>query len=294
MTTVFDERLEQEIPGSVPVYALGPPDPSAIAGEVLERVGPRLGLDKPGEARRQPPDWLALNEGPLVLQVHRRSGAVRYQNTDKHGLPGSRPFDLPDDRSVALAEELVRGLPADDGDDVAIEGLTHLRVAGGSVTDPSDRVEQVVDAGVVFGRRVEGVAVEGPGAFGMVNIDADGEVVAFRRVWRRRARQVADVRIADPEAVLAQAQKRFDSEPGDVVVTRARFGYFEQHHAHAQQFLQPAYAFVYEVHTGQLGYKRILVFAAGGEEMEPLRGKKRFATESQPVRRPKPARAARS
>ncbi len=63
---------------------------------------------------------------------------------------------------------------------------------------------------------------------------------------------------------------------GDVVVKKASLGYFELGPLDKQTVIQPAYAFVYVVHSGDVAIKSAFVTHAGGKSFGPLIGKKRF------------------
>jgi hypothetical protein len=72
---------------------------------------------------------------------------------------------------------------------------------------------------------------------------------------------------------------------GDVTVTKALFGYFEQGVHDRQEFLQPAYCLVYVVRDGEVAFKSAEVTAAARRSFEPLMGARRFPAPAQPPRK---------
>ena len=61
--------------------------------------------------------------------------------------------------------------------------VTYLRTKGASI-DGQEASEQILDAGVIFQREIDGIPVVGFGGFAMVNIASDESVVAASKVWR--------------------------------------------------------------------------------------------------------------
>jgi hypothetical protein len=168
--------------------------------------------------------------------------------------------------------------------DATIRKVTHLRMAGGA-PDSEERIEQIIDAGVIFGRSIEGVQVDGPGGEIMVNVDGEGEVAGFRSVWRSLADRGKEVKILDAGRAHEVMQRIAGEVRGDTTVIKASFGYFELGILDRQRFLQPAYMMVYTVTDEEVTYKSAEVVGAAEELFEPLQGEKRFPAGPQPKRK---------
>ena len=143
----------------------------------------------------------------------------------------------------------------------------------------------MLDAGVVFGRSIEGVPVDGPGGFAMINVDGEGEVAGFRSVWRPTAERAEEVKILDAGRAHEAMEGIAKQVRGDVTVTKASFGYFELGIHDRQRFLQPAYIMVYVVQDGEVAYKSAEVVAASESVFEPFQVEKRFPAGRQPTRK---------
>src|SRR5262249_32656077 len=152
---------------------------------------------------------------------------------------------------------------------------THLRTAGGSAGG-GELQEQVLDAGVVFRRTLEGAPIDGPGGFAMIHVDSEGEVAGFRIVWRPVAEAAGEVGIRPPDEAYGAIEAIAKRVHGDLRVTKASFGYFEHGISDRQRFLQPAYSMVYVVQDEEVAFKSAHVVAAGDRVFEPLMGEKRF------------------
>jgi hypothetical protein len=139
-----------------------------------------------------------------------------------------------------------------------------------------NRSERLIDAGVIYRRLVDETPVDGPGGYAMVNIDPEGEVVGMRSVWRQALRREAKVKIIP----AGQAQETFERlvsrVEGELTVTTANFGYFEQGELDRQSYLEPAYVFIYVAQNGEVAHKSIEVIPAGQQMFAKLKGSKRF------------------
>ena len=168
--------------------------------------------------------------------------------------------------------------------DATIRKVTHLRVAGGA-PDSEERIEQTIDAGVILGRSIEGLPVDGPGGEIMVNVDGEGEVAGFQSVWRPVADRGKEMRILDAGRANEVMERIAGQVRGATTVVKASFGYFELGIHDHQRFLQPAYMMVYTVSDGEVTYKSAEVVGAAEELLEPLQGQKRFPAGAQVKRK---------
>jgi hypothetical protein len=285
MALEFAESLPAEAPETLPVYQLRePPSGQAVSAE-LARTGMRLGLGGRPQEIRTTEHWTVHQEGLFELAMNDLSGALLYRHRERYQRPGQRPFEVADDAAIAVAGTFVEQAELVPMEEAGVLEVTHLRTVGGA---PGETVgeETLLDAGVIYGRSVEGFVVRGQGGSAMVNVDADGEVVGFHRVWRERAGVAREVRIVSPERAQAEMQRIANELQGDTTVIRADFGYSERGVSDRQRFLQPAYMMVYEVRNDELAWKSAVVLAAGDQQLEPLEEGKRFP--SQPQRRRQP------
>ena len=120
----------------------------------------------------------------------------------------------------------------------------------------------------------------------MVNIDPESEVIAMRSVWRPTLQGETKVKIIPVGQALETFEKLISNVKGDVTVTTANFGYFEQSEMDRQRFLEPAYVFIYIVQNGEVAHKSIEVIAAGQQTFAKLKGRKRFGPGEQKKRTP--------
>ena len=280
MTVEFTSKLPDEVPASLPVYRLQRPDSGPAAASQLLELAKRIGLDGFVHETCTAEDWTMQQLGAWELGVHARSGAIVGRDRARYQRATETAFELSDDDAAAIASQFLGRADLAARDEVRLRRVTHLRSAGGE-TGGEAKDSTVLDAGVVLGRQLGDVEVTGPGGFTMINVNADKEVVGFRSVWRQIADMVGDVEVRPPDVANRAIERIAGSVRGDVEVTTATFGYFEQGVIDAQSFLQPAYAVVYVVRDGEVAYRSAEVIAAAEKEFEPLLGAKRFGDVAQ-------------
>ncbi|MEO7260466.1 MAG: hypothetical protein ABI047_04290 [Jatrophihabitantaceae bacterium] len=287
MSLEFQARLADDIPSSVPVYRLQ--DQDRLAGENrVERLARQLGVDQFVHETRTSEDWTIRQAGVWELGVHAVSGAVAARHRKNYLRDFGSAFDLDDETATRLALSFLEGSELLPTEELHPRAVTHLRTSGGEI-DSKPGAERLLDAGVVVGRQLRDVLVDGPGGFSLVNIDPRGEVVGLRSVCRPVAEPVGEVEVREPGVAYRALEEIAGRVRGDVVVTKATFGYFEQGILDSQQYLQPAYMFIYAVHDKEVSYKSAEVVAAAEKVFEPLLGDKRFPMGRQDVRKPAPA-----
>lgn len=286
MAIDYQQRFSEDLPSSLPVYRLEQPDRfpgSAVAASTLAQ---RLGLSGRATEVTFSDDWTVHREGPFDVAIHARSGGCVYQRRDHMPVRAAaedRAFTLSDDGAVGVADRFVDGAELAP-DDRRVLRVTHLRTQGGS---PGGELQDpvVLDAGVVYTRVVDDVTVEGPGGELMVKVGPDEDVVGFRQVWRPILDVLADVEIRPPDEAYAAVERVSREAGGDVVVTRAGFGYFELGMADAQAYLQPAYVTYYVVQGEEVAFTSLQVTPAGDTVFEPIGAVgERFPTPPQPPR----------
>jgi hypothetical protein len=285
MALEFEQRFPDDLPSSLPVYRLRPAPAFPAATETLARLARGLGLEGRAQETSFSEDWTTHQEGPYDLSIHGRSGAVSYRHREKYQKQGERAFDPAAHDVEGIAGRFLETSGIIASADARMLRVTHLRTAGGNPENGERSEETLLDAGVVYGRTVEGTPVHGPGGTAMVNIDPEAEVVGFRSIWRPLGDAVHDAEIRPPDNAYRALERIAGTVRGDVTVTKAMFGYFEQGVHERQEFLQPAYCLVYVVRDGEVAFKSAEVTAAAGRAFEPLMGAKRFPTPAQPPRK---------
>jgi hypothetical protein len=286
MSIQFKAELSGKVPGSLNVYRLAPPKvlPRAVAG-----VAKLLGLSGKAPDYRLSEDWISYLEGRHLVSVHRVSGAVRFRHRDKYGVETDQAYDLDPREATRIALAFLKRTGVVPLKEAIFHRVTHLRSGTGDVQS-GRREEKLLDAGVIYRRTVDGIEVNGPGGFAMVNISPEKEVVGLSSVWRPLGKRAAKVKLISPERALATIRELARGLYGDTIVTKASLGYFELGELDRQVYLQPAYCFVYEVRNGDVVHKSIEVIPAGEKTFARLIGGKRFPSDPQPRRKGPPRR----
>lgn len=281
MAVKFEARLPTKTPASAAVYEIPAPRVGVTA---LRETAESLGLRGTGGDVTTSPRLMVYSEGRRRLEIARPSGAVAFFLEEKYGHEPEKPFELSDRKADAIARKFVERSKLVPPKAMRLARVTHMHSAVGDVR--TGKVEErITDAGVVYRRAIGDVLVDGPGGFGMVTIDPEGEVVAFRSVWRQVGERVASVRIKKPEEAVRALEEHVAKVRGDVLVTKAAFGYFELAAFDRQRFMEPAYSFVYVVRNEHVALKSAFVVHAGNKTFGVLSGKKRFSPGKQPERR---------
>jgi hypothetical protein len=281
MAVKFEAKLPKSIPAAVNVYNLDTP---TLSNADLLKRSKGFGLTGKGQDFISSADTLAYREGRYHLEVQRISGAVQFQHVDKYGALTDKKFDVTDKRASTVARKFLENVNLFPIANAQLRRVTHLRSAD---ADPKTNKinEQIIDAGVVYGRLIDELPVDGPGGFALVHIDPEAAVVGMRSIWRGLGKRKAQVKIKSPDDVIKQFEKQASKFSGDTTVTKAGFGYFEQGPLDKQTVIEPAYWFVYVVQYGEIAHKSAYVVPAGDKTFEPLTGKRRFATPAQKTRK---------
>ena len=281
MAVKYEAKLPKTIPDSVNVYNLKTP---TLSNADLLKRSKGFGLTGKGQDFVTSADSLAYREGRYHLEVHRISGAIQFRHVDKYGIVPEKQFDLTDKRAGSVAKRFLENVNLFPIDTAQQRRVTHLRSASADV-QTNKIIEQIVDAGVVYGRVIDDLPVDGPGGFALVNVDPDAEVVGMRAVWRGLGTRKAKVKVKSADEVIKQFEKAASKFNGDTTVKKAGFGYFEHGPLDKQTVIEPAFWFVYVVQYGEIAHKSAFVVPAGDKTFEPLIGKRRFATPDQKKRK---------
>ena len=282
MAIKYAAKLPGQVPSSLTVYRLAPPQSTTTQVAVMSQ---RFGLTGKMREFITSEDWTSYQEGRFRVSVHRNSGALRYINRDKYGIEPREDFKISSKRSEKIAQDFLGRTKVYPPKEARLHKITYLRSAVSDLKG-KEKIERVIDAGVIYRRFVDETPVEGPGGYAMVNIDPDGEVVGMRSVWRRTAARETKVKIIPVDQAREAFEKLISDVKGDVTVKTASFGYFEQSEMDRQSYLEPAYVFIYVVQNGEVAHKSVEVIAAGQQTFAKLKGKKRFDPGEQKKRSP--------
>lgn len=282
MNIEYVSHLPRGLPSKARVYALAAPRAGA---KPLRDLAASLGLGA-APAELSSSTWaVGAQVGRWSLAMHRASGALRAMHLDRYGEGDGQPFELSDRRAQRAADRFVAALGLLPKGEAKALAVTHLRQGGGA-PEGGKADERILDAGVVYGRFIDGLPVVGPGGMAMVNVAGDGEVVGARRIWRGLGRGVATVKLRPAqwavetfEAALAKGVL------GDVRVLKAQLGYLEFGELDRQSLIEPVYAFVYAAQHGEVASKHVHVLHAGDKAHGRLMGRRRFVAPKQRARK---------
>jgi hypothetical protein len=208
-------------------------------------------------------DW--VEAGPVaeleyeqqVLTVFRPSGAVRWVDHRRWQVDdGESTMDLSDEDAFDAGLREIGRL--DIAGDVTFvpRKVSRLNVASAPKGGPPT-VPRVIDVGVVFGRVLDGLPVEGPGGCVVVYFDHELGVTGFERVARpvSRYEPVRGWRSLDDVLTATERYWRRGLRQG-LEVRDARLAFVELGRLQEQAFLQPCYALALELADRESGQVR--------------------------------------
>jgi hypothetical protein len=188
---------------------------------------------------------LTYVEGPFVVSLMKRSGAVRYYDSNRWQVDdGKSNVRMSNTRATTLAKAFIRSTNLVPLSECKLLKVNRLRV-GVMKRGARRAIERVIDVGVVFQRLIDGIPVEGPGGKVMVYLDAQGKVTGCDKIWRdieRVIRRIPASQLRKPkfaEDDLTKYWKKTSFMRVDVKETH--FGYFELGPNESQSSIQPAY-----------------------------------------------------
>lgn len=262
----FTQKLPADTPAGLKVFKL---EKARVDQRRLSNILSYLGLasDPGGPRWRSEGGWTTAESDDTRLSINQRSGAIRFWNRLKPPGHPEPSFSIGEARLVFIARNFLTktGLVDLPADQLKPLKITYLRVQTMSVKGKSSE-PKILDAGVIFGREIDGVPVSGPGGFAMINIASDESVVGGTVVWRRLGKSLGTVKVLKPDYALNELGRNFRLQGIDrlVHVVKSEFCYFERGENDAQFYLEPAYAFVYEYETKQnrFPYKSAMVVPA--------------------------------
>jgi hypothetical protein len=281
MAINFQCKLPGDVPAKARVYKLPAPKVSAAS---LKAAARSLGLEGADFDLVTSTDRMGYHARRWQVEMHRASGALHAIDIDRYGMDSGKPFEVSDRKAQAIAARFIEQGKLLDLASARPLQVTHLRGADGDIKGGKIN-ERVLDAGVVYGRMVDGLPVTGPGGLAMVHVEAGGAVVGVRSTWRALGAAAGTVKIRPVEWALEGLHRAVAGMVGEVTVVKAQFGYFELGVLDRQTVLEPVYAFVYVARNEDIASKHVHVVHAGDKAYGRLMGRRRFPAAEQATRR---------
>jgi hypothetical protein len=261
----FINKLPAQVPSTLKVLSLEKVTADQrLFTSILSGLGPIVGLS--GFRWKDNGGWTDAESSDARVSINRSSGAVRFWTRLSDRELTKTPFSIDEPRLALIARNFLKktGWVDTPIDQLKVRHISYLRLQSGSV-EGKVTTPRILDAGVIFGREIDGVPVSGPGGYVMVNVAPDETVVAGTRVWRRLGVSLGTAKVLTPNYAIKEFLRRLNLAKIDrpVRVVKAEFCYFERGQNDEQHYLEPAYAFVYEYETrNQFPYKSAMVIPA--------------------------------
>jgi hypothetical protein len=235
------------------------------------------------------PDELTYREGQNAIVLYKKSGAVRYYDSTRWQVDdGKSEVDITDTRARNIAEKFIRKTGLVPLREVKLLRVSRLHVGTAEISTGKSE-ERIIDVGVIFGRTIDKLPVEGPGGKAVVYIDHDEEVTGFDFVWREIEsveRDIPAAQLRSPKYAEENLRKYWQKRmPHELVVEDMRFGYFELGREQYQRFLQPTYIMPIELVSRD---PRIVV-----RDLHVVPAALKYAGRIMPIRRKKPLETPR-
>jgi hypothetical protein len=262
----FTQNLPAEVPSKLKIFSLekARADRSLFVN-VLSRLGLTGGFR--GFRWRNNGGWTTAESKDARVSINHHSGAVRFWTRLNDREVPHGPFSIDEPHLAFIARNFLKktGLVDTPVDQLKVRKIAYLRMQAGSVKGKVT-TPRILDAGVIFGREMDGVPVSGPGGYVMINVAPDESVIAGTKVWRRLGATLGMANILKPDYAINELSRRlrFQAIDRPVRVLKAEFCYFERGENDEQNYFEPAYAFVYEYETKQnrFPYKSAMVIPA--------------------------------
>jgi len=279
----FLQNLPAETPSRLKIFAL---EKARADQSIFTNLLSRLGLMGAFSGFRLKNDggWTTAESKDARVSINQRSGAFRFwTRLNDRELPRT-PFSIDEPRLAPIARNFLKrtGLAPIPVEQLKVSKIAYLRMQTkpvmGKATSP-----RILDAGVIFGREVEGVPVSGPGGYMMINVGPDESVLAGTKVWRQLGKPLGMADVLRPDYAIKELSRRLRLQKIDrpVRVLKAEFCYFERGENDEQNYLEPTYAFVYEYETkNRFPYKSALVIPAIQGSRQNWDPPKRFTSTS--------------
>ena len=261
----FMSKLPAQVPPALKVHSLQKVKADQdVFTKIVSGLGPVVGSD--GFRWKTNAGWTEAESKDARVSINHRSGAVRFwTRLNDRELPRST-FPIEEPQLVIVARNFLKRTEWVDTpiEQLKVRHISYLRLqtasVGGKASPP-----KIMDAGVIFGRDIDGVPVSGPGGYLMVNVAPDKSVIGGTKVWRRLGASVGPAKVLTPDFAVKELSRRLNLAKIDlpVRVVKAEFCYFERGQNEEQNYLEPAYTFVYEYETkSRFPHKSIIVIPA--------------------------------
>jgi len=279
----FLQNLPAETPSRLKIFAL---EKARADQSIFVKLLSRLGLMGAFSDFRLKNNagWTTAESKDARVSINQRSGALRFwTRLNERELPKT-PFSIDEPSLASIARSFLKrtDLAPIPVEQLKVSKIAYLRMQTKPVTGKATS-PRILDAGVIFGREVEGVPVSGPGGYVMINVGPDESVLAGTKVWRRLGKTLGMANVLKPDYAVNELSRRLRLQKIDrpVRVLKAEFCYFERGENDEQNYLEPAYAFIYEYETkNRFPYKSALVIPAVQGSRQNWNPPKRFASTS--------------
>ncbi len=229
-------------------------------------------------------NWSIGKFGQFSVAMNHLSGSLRYRDAKYYGEEMDMKFDIPVDQIVNIGREFIDNakLLKSSAEYLKMEKITYMRSQSASINGDSGE-EKIIDAGVIFSRKIDEIKVAGFGGSIMINIAPNKSVVGINKNWRHRNRAIGLTKVTvQPEMAIEIFKKRLQEKghQGIITVKKADFCYFEASENFRQKYLEPNYAFLYETQIGDFSYKSVEIIPATRYPKNYWNFKKRFPSSS--------------
>ena len=285
----FKAKIPERPAAELDVFELKAP---GIRKRTVRQIAEQLNLrpyQRGGEWTRAD-DWLSYQEGAHRVAINTLSGGIKYADISRFMVDdGKSQCNLSDEDAVKISKSFISEQNLAPKNELRFLKVTHLNV-GSCKADGSEREDRVIDCGVIFGRKIGNIPVNGPGGKIAVYISHDRTIVAFDKIWRDIKRKKATAKVEKPDyarrkfkLILSKVLSKKRAAPAKVEVNQATFGFFEQGFRVRQKYLQPAYIFHYILRSMErASFKSVKVIPASRRVYEMFEKRKKPIT--QPIR----------
>lgn len=282
-----------EKPRTVEIFSL---KEIKVSNRSISDLQQRFGFKTSETKIQESPSHFWAQDGDWYFEVSKFSGQELVANLDKYRkqLREIR-WTLKDETLKTIAKEYIAKRAAVNMKEVSEE--PEIRYTTASVGETKDTIileEDIIEADIIFTRKLNGIPVIGPGSKLVVTISADGSVSGFYKIWReidldKKTVRVTTISSVDAIEQLIKKTTKF-KESKDVSRIRldiAAFGYWASPRHWSQKTLLPAHNFVYSVRDERglvvSKAREELMKAYEGERIDDLAGYNGLKKEQVPI-----------
>lgn len=259
----FENQLPEKVPSNLMVYSV---KKFKINKDYAINIIKKLGLKSEfrGAKWKKIDNWTFIIGKKCQLDINHSSGSFRFK-VDMDDNQSKVPFTINEGSLEFIAQDFMRttNLIEEENQPFETNKISYLHERSQDIG--SDSVEErIVDARVIFGRKIDGVNVRGVGGFVAITIAANESVIGGQCIWRPLNEKIQSVKIKKPEYAIVELKRRLQAQKieGKIRILKADFCYFEMGQSAEQNFFEPTYAFVYVSRTNNFTYKSIEVIPA--------------------------------